>query len=209
MSHHGGVPQRMMDRTTLAATVAMVVAAAGSVLALVFFLFVDLGGTVDGAVHLLSLVAAAVWAGPLWIYARPVRTRPAAVVGGAVLLGATAAFLVSLFRDTNSTAAIGVITIPILMYPLAAGVLAIDRLLTARRAGEPVLRGFVRRLVAVGLSFVVVIAALSTVVGIVSLFDPVTRDDLIGSLITTVVSAAAATGGAIAIRRLWRQSTAH
>lgn len=209
MSHHGGVPQRMMDRTTLAATVAMVVAAAGSVLALVFFLFVDLGGTVDGAVHPLSLVAAAVWAGPLWIYARLVRTRPAAVVGGAVLLGATAAFLVSLFRDTNSTAAIGVITIPILMYPLAAGVLAIDRLLTARRAGEPVLRGFVRRLVAVGLSFVVVIAALSTVVGIVSLFDPVTRDDLIGSLITTVVSAAAATGGAIAIRRLWRQSTAH
>jgi len=120
------------------------------------------------------------------------------------LLAATAASLVTLFRDTHSTAGIGVITIPMLLYPLAVGVLAIDRLISARRAGEPVLRGFARRLLAVGLSFVVIIAAVFTVVGIVSLFDPVTRDDSVGSVIATVISAMAATGGALAIKRLWR-----
>lgn len=185
----------------------MVAAIAGSVLVLGFFLFVDLGGTVTGTVHPFSLVAAAIWAGPFWLYARLVRTRSGALLGGAVVLGATAAFLVPLFRNTHSTAGIGIITIPMLMYPIAAAVLAVDRLFAARHEGEPVLSGFARRLVAVALSFVVVIAAVSMVVGIVSLFDPVTRGDLVGSFIVTAVSAAAATGGTIAIKQLWRTPT--
>jgi hypothetical protein len=152
----------------------LAVAAAGSVLVLAFFLFVDLGGPVTGTVHAASLVAAVVWAGPFWVYARMVRTPAISLCGGAALLAATTALLVALFRDTHSTAGIGVATIPMFLYPLAAGVLAIDRLLFARRTGEPLLRGFARRLLAVGLSFVVVVAAIFTVVGVVGLFDPVT-----------------------------------
>ena len=108
------------------------------------------------------------------------------------------------FRDTSSTAGIGTITIPMLMYPLVAGVLAIDRLLSARQLGEPVLQGLIRRLFAVGIAFVVVVAALFTFVGVVSLFDPVTRDNLAESLLVTVLSALVAAAGAVAIRRLWR-----
>lgn len=192
-------------QSPLVESFARVVAATGSALAGAFFLFVNLGGTVRGTVHPASLVAAAVWAGPCWIYARIVRTRSIALAGGAGLLAATAGFLVSLFRNTHSTAGIGVITIPMLLYPLAVGMLAIDRLVIARRTGEPALRGFARRLVAVGLTFVAIMAAVFTVVGIVSLFDPVTRDDyVVGSVVTTVISATTATGGFIAIKRLWR-----
>ena len=173
---------------------------------LTFFLFVDLGGTVTGRLHPASLIAAAAWAGPLWIYGCAVRTRPAAVGGGAVLVGATAAFLVAVFRDTHSTAGIGVVTVPMLLYPLAVGVLAIDRLLFARRSGGPVLRGFVRRLLAVGLSFVVAVAATFAFVGILGLFDFGTSDDRGASAITTVLSAVTAAGGALGISRLWREA---
>jgi len=182
----------------------LVVAAAGSLLVLAFFLFVDLGGTFTGTVHATSLVAAVVWAGPFWVYARMVRTRAISLCGGAALLAATTALLVVLFRDTHSTAGIGIATIPMFLYPLTAGALAIDRLLFARHTGEPLLRGFALRLLAAGMSFVVVVAAIFTVIGVVGLFDPVTRNDLAGSLITTVVCAATTAGGALAIKRLWR-----
>lgn len=180
------------------------VAVVGSVLVLAFFLFVDLGGTVSGTVHLASLVAATVWAGPFWIHARMVRTRTVALAGGVGLLVATTGCLVALFRDTHSTAGIGVGTFPVLLYPLATGVLAVDRLLVARRTGEPALRGFARRLLAVGLSFVVVISAIITVVGVVSLFDRAARGDVAASVISTVVSAVVTAGGAFGVRRLWR-----
>ena len=117
---------------------------------------------------------------------------------------ATTALLVAILRDTSSTAGIGMATIPMVLYPVTAGVLAVDRLLSARPASEADWRGFVRRLLAAVLSFVVIIAAISTWVRIFGLFDPVTRDDLAGSLISTVVSAAATAAGALAIKRLWR-----
>ncbi len=101
-------------------------AAAGSTLVLGFFLFVDLGGMVTGLIHPFSLVAAALWAGPFWLYAFLVRTRTGALITGAVLLAATTGFLVALFRTTHSTAGIGIFTIPTLLYPLGAVVLAID-----------------------------------------------------------------------------------
>jgi len=54
------------------------------------------------------------------------------------------------------------------------------------------------------LAVVLALTASFTVVEVVGLFDPVTRNDLAGSLITTVVCAATTAGGALAIKRLWR-----
>lgn len=114
-----------------------VVAAVGSAVVLAFFLFVDLGGTVTGTLHPLSLLAAAFWAGPSWVCALVVRTRTAALLGGLVLTAVTTAFLVALFRDTHSTAGVGVLTIPVILYALAAAVLAVDRLASLRGSRRP------------------------------------------------------------------------
>ena len=195
-------------RPSFPSILSAVVAAGGSAVVLVFFLFVDLGGTIEGTAGPAALVVTAIWAGPLWIYARGVRTTAASVAGGAVLLATTVAFLVSVFRDTHSTAAIGLVTVPALTYPLAVAVLAVDRLLSARREGGAALRPFGRRLLAVGLCFVVVMASVSALASIASLFDPVARGDMGGSLAFTVVSGMAATGGALAIKRLWQPGRA-
>lgn len=173
-------------------------------MALAFFTFVDLGGTLSGIIHPASLFAGALWAGPLWLYAGLVRTRPGALIGGGSLLAATTGFLVALFRTTGSTAGIGVFTIPMVLYPLAVAVLAVDRLLFAQRSGEERLVSTLgRRLIAVALSFVVVGAVIQTILGILSVSDPVTRGDPAVSLVRPAISAAIAVGGGIAIRRLW------
>ncbi len=179
-------------------------AVVGQALALAFFLFVDLGGTMQGVIHPLSFVAAAAWAGPLWIYAFSVRTPEGALVGGAALLAATTGFLVSMSRSTSSTSAIGVITIPMLLYPLAVILATIDRLVGDWRSGEERLLGaFGRRILAAALSFVVVFAVVLTITGVASLLDPLIRDE-VPTTVLTIVSAGIAIAGGIGIKRLWR-----
>lgn len=198
------VNSRATEPTGVPSWVRPAVAAVGSAVALGFFMFVDLGGTLNGAIHPWSLFAAAIWAGPLWLYAGLVRTRAGALSGGLVLLAATTGFLIALFRSTGSTAGIGVFTLPMVLYPLAAAVLAADRLLFGQRSGEErLLSALGRRLIAVALSFVVAAAVIQTIVGIWTLFDPVTRDPG-ESLVFTAISAAIAIGGGIGIHRLWR-----
>lgn len=194
------------EATGFARWLALAFATVGSAVNLAFFMFVDLGGTVSGMIHPLSPVAAAIWAGPFWIYAFLVRTRAGALIGGAGLLAATAGFLVAMFRSTGSTAGIGIFTLPMLLYPLAAALLAMDRLLSGWRSGEEqLLRTLVRRIIAVGLCFVVLVAGVRTVFGIASLFHPSSRPDLAASLILTATSAAITIAGAIAVPRLWRR----
>lgn len=200
----GGMRSPATEPTGLPSWLAPAVAAVGSAVALAFFMFVDIGGTLSGIVHPASLFAAAVWAGPLWLYAGLVRTRAGALSGGVVLLAAITWFLVALFRSTGSTAGIGVFTIPMVLYPLAVAVLAVDRLLFAQHSGEErLLSTLVRRLIAVVLSFVVVGAVIQTILGILSLFGPVTRGHPAVSLVRPTISAAVAIVGGIAIRRLW------
>ena len=110
--------------------------AAGSVLVFVFFLFVDLGGTVSGSVHPVLAAIALVWSGPFFLYGVLVRTRLVAVLGGTALLAATAGFLVALFRDQHSTAGLGLLTIPFWLYLGALVVLVVDRLISSKRMGE-------------------------------------------------------------------------
>lgn len=198
------VNSRGTEPTGVPSWVRPAAAAVGSAVALGFFMFVDLGGTITGTIHPWSLVAAAIWAGPLWLHAALVRTRAGALIGGLVLLAATTGFLITLFRSTGSTAGIGVFTLPMVLYPLAAAVLAADRLLFGQSSGEErLLSALGRRLIAVALSFVVAAAVIQTSIAIWSLFDPVTRDPAV-SLPFTAISAAIAIGGGIAIHRLWR-----
>lgn len=194
-----------LDPTPLARRVALVVGATGSVLAVAFFVFVDLGGTVRGTRHPGSLAAAALWAGPSWIHARCVRTPAVALAGGATLLAATVAALLAVFHDTHSTAGVGVVAFPILLYPLAGGVLAVDRAVADRRAGrEAVLRGLARRGLAAALALVVTPAVTLAVVSVADLFDPVPGGGIAGSLVSAAVYAAVAAVGILAMRRLWQ-----
>jgi hypothetical protein len=124
-SDNGGVITR--GREAFARWLGLGVAAVGSTLILVFFLFVDLGGTVTGVIHPVSFAMSAAWAVPFWIYALLVRSWEGALVGGAGLLATTTAFLISMFSNTSSTSGIGIITIPIaFLYPLAGAALAVD-----------------------------------------------------------------------------------
>jgi hypothetical protein len=114
-------------REAFARWLGLAVAAVGSTLVLVFFLFVDLGGTMTGVIHPVNFAVSAAWAVPFWIYALLVRSWEGALVGGAGLLATTTAFLVSMFSSTSSTSAIGIVTIPIaFLYPLAGVALAVD-----------------------------------------------------------------------------------
>ena len=99
----------------------------------VFFLFVDLGGVVRGAIHPGSVVLALAWSLPLLLYASLVRTTVMTVTGGAVLLAATVWFLVAAFRDRRSTAAVGLVILGGLTYLAFGAVVAIDRLVARSR----------------------------------------------------------------------------
>ncbi len=110
--------------------------AVGAALVFTFYLAVDLGGTVRGVPRIESAIVAAVWVGPFLIYAAAVRTAWMAVLGGVALLAPTAGFLVAMFASTSSTSAIGMITVPMLTYPLAVIVWGLDRVLLAWTSGD-------------------------------------------------------------------------
>ena len=111
----------------------LAVAAVGTALSTAFFLFVDLGGVVRGALHPGSVLLAVAWSLPLMLYAWLVRTTIMTVTGGAVLLGATVWFLVAVFRDQRSTAAVGLVVLAALTYLAFGAVVAVDRLVTRGR----------------------------------------------------------------------------
>jgi hypothetical protein len=101
-------------------------AVAGLLLSAVFFLFVDLGGTVSGNFSPRAPMAIAIWMVPFVVYLLGVRSRHASLLGGLILLGASTWALVALFGDAHSTAGIGVITLPLLLTFLAAVVVSVD-----------------------------------------------------------------------------------
>ncbi len=94
----------------------------------VFLLFVDLGGTVAGSLDPVNAIVIAIWALPFVVYVVAVRSSVASVLGGLGLNAAALIVLVSLFRDTHSTAGIGLLTLPMLLALLAALVAALDSL---------------------------------------------------------------------------------
>ncbi len=103
-------------------------AAVGVGVVTVFVLFVDLGGTVSGSLNPLSAFVIAIWALPFVLYVVGVRSSVASVLGGLGLNAAVLAALVSLFRNTHSTAGIGLLTLPLLLAVLAALMGALDSL---------------------------------------------------------------------------------
>lgn len=115
------------DREAFARWLGLAVAAVGSTLVLVFFLFVDLGGTMTGVIHPVTFAVSAAWAVPFWIYALLVRSWQGALVGGAGLPATTTAFLVSMFSSTarHQVSASSRSRSPSL-YPLAGVALAVD-----------------------------------------------------------------------------------
>ncbi|HEX2275088.1 MAG TPA: hypothetical protein VHG90_14560 [Acidimicrobiales bacterium] len=92
----------------------------------VFFLFVDLGGTVEGSPSPLSAIPIAIWALPLLLYVRAVTSRIASAAGGLALNALVVWALVALFRDTHSTSGIGVLTLPMLLGLVAALIVVLD-----------------------------------------------------------------------------------
>ena len=92
-----------------------------------FFLIVDLGGTVTGNLSPRAAIAVAIWMVPFAVYLFGVRSRSASLVGGLILVGAVLWALIALFRDRQSTAGIGVITLPFLCTLVAGLVVAVDR----------------------------------------------------------------------------------
>ncbi len=110
----------------LARYVRLGMAVVGMGVVTVFVLFVDLGGTVAGSLNPFSAVVIAIWALPVVLYVVAVRSPVASVLGGLGLNAAMLVALVSLFRDTHSTAGIGLLTLPLLLALLAAAVGALD-----------------------------------------------------------------------------------
>ena len=108
--------------------VRLALAGIGVIVVAVFFLFVDLGGTVSGWLHPASAIVIAVWAAPFLLYVGAVRSGAASVLGGLGLDAALLWALISLFRDTHSTAGIGLFVIPMLIASLAALIVAVDSL---------------------------------------------------------------------------------
>jgi len=99
---------------------------------LVFFFFSDFAGTGRAGFHPAALVFAAVWIGPFVLHAAAVRTAVGTAFGGVVLLAATGGFLFAIFDSESSTAAIGLVTVPLGgTYPLAFALLGLDRMVEA------------------------------------------------------------------------------
>ncbi|HEV2123363.1 MAG TPA: hypothetical protein VGW38_11395 [Chloroflexota bacterium] len=81
-----------------------------------------LGTSVTG----YEVVIFVIWCIPVAIYAAFVRSRLVAVSGGIALVVALLVALVALFRDTHSTAGIGVFTLPGLLNFVSAAVVGLD-----------------------------------------------------------------------------------
>jgi hypothetical protein len=107
----------------------IVVTGIGVVTASVFFFAVDLGGTVRGSVSWASVLPVAIWSVPLWVFALLARSRSLVVAGGALLNMVSTVLLVALFRTESSTAAIGMVTIPLMLVAGVGVVTAGERLL--------------------------------------------------------------------------------
>ena len=87
----------------------------GVCVATAFFLGADFGGTLAGEVRRVNALAAAIWSVPFAVYVVAVRSHLVSVAGGTVLNVVSALALVALFRDTHSTAAFGVATLPFVL----------------------------------------------------------------------------------------------
>jgi drug/metabolite transporter (DMT)-like permease len=104
-----------------------------------FFFFVNLGGDFRGYVLedprgiASGILGTAIWAGPLWLYRRFIRTTWMTVLGGLVLLSATTTLLVVLFRSHGSTVGIGVLTLGLLLYAGFVVIGVADWLLARRK----------------------------------------------------------------------------
>lgn len=100
----------------------------------IFFLFVDLGGTITGALHPGAALYIVLWTFPLFVFLKLVRDLRFAVLGGLGLLSITALFLIDLFQDEHSTAGIGAGLVPFMvLLPAAVILLAIERFLARLR----------------------------------------------------------------------------
>lgn len=97
-----------------------------------FWLFVNLGGTIHGIASPFALLYIAVWAGPFFLLAKQIRTGLVSVFASAILLVATFGLLVPLFRTSSSTAGIGALFGPIYLFGGVALVIPIDRTLERR-----------------------------------------------------------------------------
>lgn len=104
--------------------------AAGLVAAFMLFgVGSGLGGTVamgSTSVTGYEVVIFVIWCMPIVIYAAFVRSRLMAVSGGIALVVALLVALVALFRDTHSTAGIGLFTLPGLLNFVSTAVVGID-----------------------------------------------------------------------------------
>lgn len=114
----------------------------GVCLVAAFFVAVDLGGEVRGAVHgsspLGALLAIVIWTGPFVVHHMKVRTPLITVLGGIALLGATGALLVALFRSRGLDAGVAVVMLGLLLYAAGGTLWYLDttaRRLAARDAG--------------------------------------------------------------------------
>jgi len=114
--------------------VATTVLVAGFVLALGTFSLAT-GESVDargvGAVPLAMW-----WVSPLLAYRILVRSRVGAVAIGLVSMTALAAGLLALYRTESSTAAIGLVTIPMLLWLVVVGALIVERIVRALGHGS-------------------------------------------------------------------------
>lgn len=106
--------------------VRLTLAGVGVVVVGVFFFFVDLGGTVAGSLHPARAIVIAMWAAPFLLYVGAVRSWVTSILGGLGLDAAVLLALILLFRDTHSTAGIGVLTLPMLIALLAATIVVVD-----------------------------------------------------------------------------------
>lgn len=84
-------------------------AAATSVVAFFMLVGVDLGGTITGG----NFVFFVIWCAPIVLYVVGVRSRLVSLIGGTALVVALLVLLLLLFRDTSSTAGIGVFALPL------------------------------------------------------------------------------------------------
>jgi len=80
-----------------------------------------------------ALLVAAWWVSPLVAYHRGTRTLAGSVVIGGAILAAIVAFLLALYHDDSSTAAIGFFTIPVVLWVGTGLLVVVERRLVRRR----------------------------------------------------------------------------
>ena len=106
-------------------------------LVLVLGTFLVAKGTKVNARGLAAVPLAAWWLSPLGLYLGVCRTTAGSWLIGVGFIVAVASFLLVIYKDDSSTAALGLLTVPMMLWAGMGIAVFIDRAVTRARSNRP------------------------------------------------------------------------